>query len=120
MKLKVNKRKRINSKRFLRKSRRYKKKFSKRLRKKNMKGGSLPLFIVYGKMSCPFTIKALNFLKIKNKANTFYDVENNENSLKLQELKKSGKVPKNYQTVPVILYNNKFIGGMTDLSELNI
>ena len=120
MKFKINRRNRFKSKRFLRKSRRYKKKYSKRLSKKNMKGGSLPLFIVYGSMSCSFTCDALSILKNKNKTNSFFDIENSDNSKKLEQLKLEGSVPKDYSTIPVILHANKFIGGMTDLSKLDL
>ena len=58
---KKNKRK-LRSKRFLRKSRRV-----KQTSKKGMRGGSLSTFVVYGRMSCPYTREALEILTNKNK-----------------------------------------------------
>ena len=85
-----------------------------------MRGGSLPLFIVYGRLSCPYTRQALDTLKTGNQTNSFFDVDDSKNLKKLQQLKDFGRVPKDYQTVPVILRSNKFIGGMSELSKLNL
>jgi glutaredoxin len=85
-----------------------------------MMGGSLPLFIVYGRLSCPYTREALDTLNTSNQTNSFFNVDDSKNLKKLQDLKDNGRVPKDYQTVPVILRSKKFIGGMSELSKLNL
>lgn len=112
----IKHKKSFKSRRILKKSRR-----SKRKIRKGMQGGSIKTFVVYGRMTCPYTREALEILKRKNKANTFYDIEQNQKYDKmLEKLKIYGTVPKDYSTVPVILNNNKFIGGKTELSMLNL
>ena len=98
----------------------FQKRYRKKSYKKNMRGGSLPLFIVYGRLSCPYTREALDTLKTGNQTNSFFDVDDSKNFKRLQDLKDNGRVPKDYQTVPVILRSNKFIGGMSELSKLNL
>lgn len=111
--------KKLKSKRFLRRSRILNKK--KRNSRKMMGGGAMSTFIVYGRMTCPYTREALDLLKNKNKSKTFYDIEQNQKHNKmLKQLKSIGKVPKEYNTVPVILNNDKFIGGKTELSMLKL
>ena len=118
--------KRFKSQRLRRRSQRshrrfrLQKRYRKKSYKKNMRGGSLPLFIVYGRLSCPYTREALDTLKTSNQTNSFFDVDDSKNFKRLQQLKDNGHVPKDYQTVPVILRSNKFIGGMSELSKLNL
>jgi len=91
-----------------------------------MRGGSILIgssvikpFIVYGRMSCPYTREALETLKNKKKAVSFFDIETHaKNKSKLEQLKATNKVPSTWQTVPVIITHNRFLGGMDDLRKL--
>ena len=68
-------------------------------------------------MSCPFTVGAIELLtknKIKYK---FYDLTKEVNAKKLSSLKESNIVSNTWSTIPVVIQNNKFIGGMTDLKS---
>ena len=66
-------------------------------------------------MSCPYTSGAVELLNKKNIKHTFYDLTKEDNAKKLSSLKKSNIVSNNWNTVPVIMINNGFVGGMTDL-----
>ena len=70
---------------------------------------------IYGRMSCPYTSGAVELLNKKNIKHTFYDLTKEDNAKKLSSLKKSNIVSNNWNTVPVIMINNGFVGGMTDL-----
>ena len=76
-------------------------------------------FIVYGRMTCPYTREALETLKNKKKPFSFFDIEKDDkNKSKLDQLKATNKVPSTWQTVPVIIKQNRFLGGMDDLRKL--
>ena len=98
----------------------------KRSKRTNMRGGNMLLgssvikpFIVYGRMTCPYTREALETLKNKKKAFSFFDIEKDaKNKSKLDRLKATNKVPSTWQTVPVIIKQNRFLGGMDDLRKL--
>ncbi len=68
-------------------------------------------FIVYGRDSCPWCTRAINFLNMLNQENVFLNMEKKRDAL--EEV----KTYYNWDTVPVILENNletgqvKFIGG---------
>ena len=101
------------------KSRKSQKSRKKSFKQGNQKGGGIiSAYKIYGRNSCPFTTGAVSLLGSLNKNHTFFDIENNnDNKVKLTNLKKSGVVPKSWNTVPVILLKNKFIGGMDDLQR---
>ena len=68
-------------------------------------------FIVYGRDSCPWCVRAVNFLEMLRQDKIFLNMENHRD--RLEEV----KAFYNWNTVPVILENNletgkvKFIGG---------
>lgn len=73
---------------------------------------------VLGRMSCPYTREALTVLKDKKMPYKFYDLEKSSNKKLLNKLKDKGKVPQSWNTVPIIIKENKFIGGMDDLDSM--
>ena len=74
-------------------------------------------FIIIGRTSCPFCIRAIDYCKAKEKEFIFLDYM--ENPASLNEYKEFHKQP----TVPIILANNletgytKKVGGYSDLLE---
>ena len=74
-------------------------------------------FIIIGRSSCPFCVKAVDYCKAKGKQFKFLDYVNQQHVL--QEYKEFH----NYPTVPIILANNletgytKKVGGYSDLLE---
>ena len=71
-------------------------------------------------MSCPFTSGAVELLNKNKIKHTFYDTTKEVNQQKLSSLKEKNIVSKTWNTIPVILQNNNFVGGKTDLeSKLN-
>ena len=76
--------------------------------------------IVFGIMSCPFTSGAVELLNKNKIKHTFYDLTKEVNKTNLDSLKEKNIVSNTWNTIPVIIQYNKFIGGMTDLeSKLN-
>ena len=73
---------------------------------------------VLGRWSCPYTREALTVLKDKKMPYKFYDLEKSHNKKLLNKLKNKGKVPQSWNTVPIIIKQNKFIGGMDDLDSM--
>lgn len=74
-------------------------------------------FIIIGRSTCPFCVKAVEYCKAKNVEHKFLDYVRNTNIL--EEYKQFHKHP----TVPIILSNHlktgivKKIGGYSDLLE---
>ena len=74
-------------------------------------------FIIIGRLSCPFCVKAIDYCKAKQTEFVFFNYT--ENPEILNEYKEFHKQP----TVPIILANNletgytKKVGGYSDLLE---
>lgn len=74
-------------------------------------------YIVYGRSSCPYCVKAVELLKENHKESVFFDFSEDPDAID------DAKNFYNYSTVPMILENNmisgktKFIGGYSDLEE---
>lgn len=74
-------------------------------------------YLVYGRRSCPFCVKAINLLESRGEENIFFDFSEDPESI--TEAKNFYKM----ETVPIIIQNNKIfgkttlIGGYTDLVE---
>lgn len=67
-------------------------------------------WVVNGKRTCGYTIKAMNLLKAKNVPFIFVDVADSVARDKI--VRQSGM-----KTVPVIYKNGRLIGGYTDLER---
>ena len=72
-------------------------------------------WIVYGSDICPFCNKAKEYLQNKNQKYTYIDITKYQDSRELLK-----KMTDGYRTIPVIYKNGKFIGGYSDLCELDI
>jgi len=70
-------------------------------------------FTIIGRESCPFCIAAKNMLQNKRIYYEFHSIETFNKKSALWKLK-----PKSHRTVPVIFYNNKFIGGYSELCQM--
>lgn len=74
--------------------------------------------IIYGKSSCPFCNKAKSLSK-KSKKYTlkkYVEVKSFDHFLNIKKsLNTKKKIP---NTVPIILINDKYIGGFTDFEKL--
>lgn len=74
-------------------------------------------FIVYGRESCPWCVRAINFLEILRQEKVFLNMEEDREGLE------QAKNFYNWKTVPMIIENNletgevKFIGGYDSLKE---
>ena len=74
-------------------------------------------YLVYGRRSCPFCLKAVNLLKSKGEESIFFDFSEDPESI--TEAKNFYKM----ETIPIIIQNNKLfgkttlIGGYTELME---
>lgn len=69
-------------------------------------------WIVYGTTRCPYTLRALDLLSNRKIIHTFVNLDNYENGR--EEIKQISK----QQTIPVIYYNGKLIGGYTQLEQI--
>lgn len=67
--------------------------------------------LIYGADYCGFCHKAKNLLGKNGVPVRWIDVENDENKAKLLEL----QLQYNYKTIPMIFFNERFIGGFSDL-----
>ncbi len=68
---------------------------------------------IYTLSNCPYCVMAKNLLNAKKIPYTEYNIDNNEQ--KKEELYQKTK----QTTVPFIFINDQFIGGYTDLKELD-
>ena len=74
-------------------------------------------FIVYGRSSCPWCVRAINFLDILRQESVFLNMEEDREGLE------EAKVFYNWKTVPMILENDlnsgkiSFIGGYDKLKQ---
>ncbi len=67
---------------------------------------------IYTTSYCPYCAGAKELLKSKNLAFEEIDVENN------QKLREELSEKYNYRTVPMIFIDGEFIGGFSDLQQL--
>jgi len=79
-------------------------------------------FLVLGLSECPFSLKTKEYLKSHNLNYKFYNIDNYREIFfqllnKLSDIKPEFNINLNHKTFPVIFYNNKFIGGFSDLVE---
>ena len=74
-------------------------------------------YLIYGRRTCPFCVKAVDFLESRGEENIFFDFSEDPESIT------EAKNFYNVKTVPIIIQNNKnfgkttLIGGYTDLVE---
>lgn len=69
-------------------------------------------YIVVGRNTCGFCKAAIELLKTKHIPYEFYEIECYDKSCKLWKQK-----PESHKTVPVIFYNDCFIGGYSELCK---
>jgi glutaredoxin 3 len=69
--------------------------------------------LMYTKVPCPFCDRAKTFFK--NRGLAFEEIDLTSDPQKLEEI----KAQTGWRTVPIILINNKLIGGYTDLKALD-
>ncbi len=77
-------------------------------------------YIVFGLSYCVFCKKTVEFLQKNNISHKYYLIDDFKeiffkNFIKLAENYKNLNINPSHNTVPVIFYKNKFIGGYTDL-----
>ena len=72
-------------------------------------------YIVYGRTTCPFCVKALALLEKRDVSHIFIDLTKEKQTLK------ETKEYYNWKTVPIVVHvtpeGSKFIGGFNDLRE---
>ena len=73
----------------------------------------MPKIKLYTTKSCPFCIAAKNLLKIKNIR--FEEIDLTSRT----ELRLEISTKYNWRTVPLIIIDDKFIGGFDELDKLN-
>ena len=69
--------------------------------------------VMYSKVPCPFCVKAKNFLT--NKGIPFQEIDLTDRQDEIDRIKNET----GWRTVPIILINDKLIGGYTDLKALD-
>lgn len=77
-------------------------------------------FIIFGLVNCPFTISSKEICKKKNLKYKFYPIDKYRNIFfdSLYKLNKQLIINMNHKTFPVIIYNQMFIGGSSDLKKI--
>ena len=90
----------------------------------------LPEFLVYGRETCPYTVKANEYLESHKRSYLFHDMEEDptkrreleehiaKSKLSDDEKKKLGFEGDEYPYVPAIIHKNKFIGGFGELQNI--
>ena len=79
--------------------------------------------VVFGLSNCGYCISTKKYLKKKNIPFKFYQIDKIYNIffkllLQVKELHPELSFNPNHQTVPVIFYNENFIGGYSDLIKV--
>jgi glutaredoxin len=77
------------------------------------------MLTVYYRSSCPFCQNAIAYIKKKRLTCVYRDIDDyggKDNVFKV--LKNEKRIPRNYNTVPVIFDNGQFIGGYNELIRL--
>tara|TARA_B110000008_G_C16725637_1_gene466591 strand:+ start:295 stop:531 length:237 start_codon:yes stop_codon:yes gene_type:complete len=69
---------------------------------------------LYTTISCPFCVAAKNLLTSKNLEFTEIDLTSD------LELRLEVSTKHNWRTVPIVIIDDKLIGGFDDLSKLNL
>lgn len=84
------------------------------------------IYIVFIMANCEYSKKAVNYLKDNNLCYKSYIVKDLNNNINIMDqlihcLKKREdyKFDHSHRTLPIIFYNKKFIGGCSDLLNLN-
>ena len=89
-----------------------------------------PEFLVYGRKTCPYTVKANQYLESYKKSYLFYDMEEDpsfrndlekhiaKSNISDEEKKKLGFEGSEYPYVPAIIYKDRFIGGFGELQKI--
>lgn len=72
--------------------------------------------IVYGKQSCKYCNMAKEWLTGKNLSYTYIDVLKDINTDQLKDL----KAQYNMNTVPIVVINDKLIGGYSELVKTDL
>ena len=77
-------------------------------------------YVVFGLSNCIFCKKAIDFLQNNNISFKYYPIDNFKELFFKNLVKLSGNYPilhinSQHNTVPIIFYKKKFIGGYTDL-----
>ena len=74
-------------------------------------------FIIFGLEYCPFTKFSKDICKNNNLKYKFYPIDKYKNIFleSLNKLDKQLIINSNHNTFPIIFYDQKFIGGSTDL-----
>lgn len=77
-------------------------------------------FVVFYKQGCPYSEKAVNYLKEKNKAFRVYFIKDKDKDRLFKCLTESNSLPVNkinHRTFPTIFHNKQFVGGYSDLLQ---
>ncbi len=74
---------------------------------------SKPKIVMYSKDPCPYCVRAKQFFKNENLE--FQEIDLTHNMDELDRIKKD----LGWKTVPMILINDKLVGGYSDLKELH-
>ena len=77
------------------------------------------MLTVYYRSTCPYCQKAISYIKKKHLTCIYRDIDEyggKENVFGVLKMEK--RIPKNYNTVPVIFDNGTFIGGYSELISL--
>lgn len=70
--------------------------------------------VVYGRQGCDYCTKACKWLDARNRAYTYVDALKELSIAEIAEL----KTKYDTKTVPIIVINDEFIGGYTELTKL--
>lgn len=82
------------------------------------------MYLVFGLSTCGYCKKTINFLQEKNLQFKYYEMDKYYEIFvpileKLIEIGSKLEIDPEHRTFPIIFYNQKFIGGYTDLIKIN-
>ncbi len=74
-------------------------------------------FVIFGRKTCPYCIKARDLLQSHGIQFVFYDLTISNNEAYYVEKFKSF-VPPSHTTVPIVFFDKCFVGGFTELNNM--
>lgn len=73
---------------------------------------------IYGSYKCFYCRLSKELCKSYGLKYNFFDINKIQYKVKVNNLRQKGIIPEKYNSIPIIIINNKFIGGFSQLEKI--